>query len=85
MKRQEKWRDRHWNKSEERHRREGRKGWHRLQGQHDLIMRRIQMTPEQRMRELVYGCSLQRSFHDALFPYLTYRPEPMPHVWQHSE
>lgn len=81
MKREHKFIDRHVKKRWSRARVNAQKSLRRMQGQHDAIMREIQMTPMQRITRIVVGAGLERSFQDVLFQHLSFHPEPLPEPW----
>jgi hypothetical protein len=64
-------RKKHWSRMQ----RQARADVRRIKGQHDAIVRRLRMTPEQLIREFVDSEMTRRSFHDALFPNIVYKPE----------
>ncbi len=61
MKREHKFIDRHVKKRWSRARVNAQKSLRRMQGQHDAIMREIQMTPMQRITRIVVGAGVDRS------------------------
>lgn len=78
MKREHKFIDRHVKKRWSRARVNAQKSLRRMQGQHDAIMREIQMTPSALLGSLLV---LAWRDQDALFQHLSFHPEPLPEPW----